>query len=60
VPARFTEAKAWRYLAVSTRRARQLRSGHACRVLRRRAFGRGFNSRRLHQPSRRSREGCPP
>ena len=44
----FTEAKAERYLAVSTRTARQSRSGHACRVLRGRAFGRGFDSRRLH------------
>jgi len=48
VLARFSEAKAWRYLAVSTRRARKQRSGHACRVPRRRAFGRGFDSRRLH------------
>jgi len=51
-PRDFSEAKAWRYFAASTRRARKLRSGHACRVPRRRAFGRGFDSRRLHQPSR--------
>jgi hypothetical protein len=40
VAARFSEAKAWRYLAVSTRRARKFRSGHACRFPRRRAFER--------------------
>jgi hypothetical protein len=51
VPARFSGDKARRYLAASTRRARKPRSGHACRVPRRRAFGRGFDSRRLHHPS---------
>jgi hypothetical protein len=51
VAARFSEAKARWYLAASTRRARKFRSGHACRVPRRRAFGRGFDSRRLHQTS---------
>jgi len=58
-PARFSEATAWRYLAVSTRRARQLRSGHACRVPRRRAFGRGFDSRRLHHSLPKSLENWP-
>jgi len=47
-PRDVSEAKAWWYLAVSTRRAWKSRSGYACRVLRRRTFGRGFDSRRLH------------
>jgi len=50
-PRDVSEAKAWWYLAVSTRRAWKSRSGYACRVLRRRTFGRGFDSRRLHQLS---------
>ena len=45
---RFTESGAWRFFAASSRQAREPRSGHACRVPRRRAFGRGFDSRRLH------------
>jgi hypothetical protein len=45
---RFPESGARRFLAASSRRAREFRSGHACRVPRRRAFGRGFDSRRLH------------
>ncbi len=45
---RFTGSGAWRLLAVSPRWARENRNGHACRVPRGCAFGRGFDSRRLH------------
>jgi len=37
-----------RFLAASSRWVREKRSGHACRVLWGRTFGRGFDSRRLH------------
>jgi len=51
---RFTGSGVRRFLAASSRRAWDFRSGHACRVLRGRAFGRGFDSRRLHHRSLRS------
>ena len=53
----FTGSGVWRFLAASSRRARDSRSGHACRVPRRRTFGRGFDSRRLHHTSS-INQGC--
>jgi len=57
---RHTASGARRFFAASSRWAREIRSGQACRVPRGRAFGRGFDSRRLHSTRPRSgRVECP-